>query len=343
MKKRSWVRATIGAAVASSLLALAGPLASGAAAAGACTPKTNIEAIVDDSGSMAITDENKLRVQGLDLLIDTLPETTTLGAVEFGGSFIEGMPSADSVFKPEPIGPNATAMKNALGTAIQADNGGTDYNAAFAASDTENPTAQARIFLTDGGHDVGEYKNGHLTHNVPTYVIGFGTGLALPEDKARLERIAAETSGHFYSLTDSSQLQSVMNSIGAELTCQTPPRTFTDKLAQGKSATHVVTIGASTKTVQIALTWASPLDKFKLTGISLVQHGKPIAVAGRPGKARKPRKLNVKRHGSSTFLVAEVSGLSKGNLKFKVQAATIGSGEPQVTLTTQVGQKKKGS
>jgi hypothetical protein len=342
MKKRSWVRATIGAVVASSLLALAGPLAPGAAAAGACTPKTNIEAIIDDSGSMAITDMNKLRVQGMDLLIDTLPAKTTLGAIEFGSGFL-GTPPADAVFKPEEVGANAVAMKQALNAVINADNGATDYNGAFALSATENPTAQARIFLTDGGHNEGEYTNGHLTPNVPTYVVGFGEGLTGIEDKARLERIAGETGGHFYSLTDSSQLQAVMNSVGAELTCQTPPRTFTDKLAQGKSATHVVTIGGSTKSVQIALTWASPLDKFKLTGISLVQHGKPIAVAGRPGKTRKPRKLTVKRHGSTTFLVAEVSGLSKGNLKFKVQAATIGSGEPQVTLTTQVGQKKKGS
>ncbi|MBS1879526.1 MAG: hypothetical protein JST31_08435 [Actinobacteria bacterium] len=340
MKKRSWMRATIGVAVMSALLALLGPLTAGAAAA-SCTPKTNIEAIIDDSGSMAITDSNKLRVQGMDLLIDTLPASTTLGAVEFGSGFFEE-PSADSVFKPEPVGANAAAMKKALGVAIQANNGGTDYNAAFAASDAENPTAQARIFLTDGGHNVGEYNNGHLVHNVPTYVIGFSEGLAAPEDQARLERIASETGGHYYPLSDSSQLQAVMNSIGAELTCQTPPRTFTDKLAQGKSKVHVVSVGGSTKTVQIALTWASPLDKFKLSGISLVQHGRPIAVAPRPSaKTPKPRKLKIKRRGSSTFLVVEVGGLSKGNLKFKVQAVTIGSGEPQVTLTTQVGPKRK--
>jgi hypothetical protein len=341
MKKRSWVRATICAAVASSLLALAGPLAPGASAAAGCTPKTNIEAIIDDSGSMAITDQNRLRVQGMDLLIDTLPAATTLGAIEFGSSLFGAQPAADAVFNPEPVGPNAASMKGALSKVINADNGATDYNAAFATSDAANPGAQARIFLTDGGHNEGTYNNGHLTHNVPTYVVGFSEGLSLPEDQARLQAIATETGGHYYPLTDASQLQAVMNSIGAELTCGTPPRTFTDKLAQGKSATHVVTIGAGTKTIQIALTWASPLDRFKLTGISLLQNGKPIAVAGRPGKARKPRKLRVKRHGSTTFLVAEVSGLSKGNLRFKVQAATIGSGEPQVTLTTQVSQKKK--
>jgi hypothetical protein len=340
MKKRSWVRATVGAVVATSLLALAGPLTAGAAAA-SCTPKTNIEAIIDDSGSMGITDSNKLRVQGLDLLIDTLPAKTTLGAVEFGSGFFEA-PSADSVFPPELVGPNAVAMKGALGKAIDADNGGTDYNAAFAAADAENPAAQARIFLTDGGHNAGESTYGHLTHNVPTYVIGFSEGLSAPEDQARLEKIAADTAGHYYPLTDNSQLQAVMNSIGAELTCQTPPRSFTDKLAQGKAATHTVSVGASTKKLQIALTWANPLDKFTLKGLKLVLHGKPIAVAGRPGKAPKPRKLQVKRHGSSTFSVIEVSGLSKGNLRFEVVAKTIGSGEPQVTLTTQVAQKKAG-
>lgn len=340
MKMRSWKRASIAATVAAALLALAGPLAPGAAAAATCTPKTNIEAIIDDSGSMAITDQNKLRVQGLDLLIDTLPAKTTLGAVEFGAGFFEE-PSADSVFKPEEVGPNAVAMKKALAAVINADNGGTDYNAAFAASDADNPTAQARIFLTDGGHNAGEYNNGHLAHNVPTYVIGFSEGLSAPEDQARLERIAAETSGHYYPLTDSSQLQAVMNSIGAELTCQTPPRTFTDKLAQGKGATHTISIGAATKSLQIVLSWASPLDKFTLKGLKLVLHGKPVAVAGRPGKAPKPRKLHLKRHGSTTFSVVEVSGLSKGNLRFEVQAKTIGSGEPQVTLTTQVSQKSK--
>jgi hypothetical protein len=175
---------------------------------------------------------------------------------------------------------------------------------------------------------------------VPTYVIGFGEGLSGVEDQGRLERIAAETGGHYYSLADSTQLQAVMNSIGAELTCQTPPRTFTDQLAQGKAASHTVSIGAATKSVQIALTWASPLDRFKQNGLRLVLHGKPIAVAGRPGKAPKPRKLKVVRHGSTTFSVIEVSGLSKGNLRFSVTAAKVGSGEPKVTLTTQVSQKK---
>lgn len=340
MKKWSWKRALIGATLASSLLAIAGPLAPGAAAAATCTPATNIEAIIDDSFSMEGSDPNRLRVQGLSLLIDTLPASTTLGAIQFGsGSTFAGIPPATVVFKPEPVGPNAAAMKSALNTQIDAKDGATDYNGAFALASTENPTAQARIFLTDGGHNEGEFANGHLAPNVPTYVVGFGEGLSGVEDKGRLERIASETGGHYYSLADSSQLQAVMNSIGAELTCQTPPRTFTDQLAAGKTATHTVSIGAATKSVQIALTWASPLDRFTLKGLKLVLHGKPIAVAARP---KNPRKLTVERHGSSTFSVVEVKGLSKGNLRFEVKATKVGSGEPKVTLTTQVSQKKKG-
>jgi hypothetical protein len=303
-------------------------------ASAACTPASNVEAIVDDSISMEFTDANRLRVQAMDLLIDTLGKGTTLGAVEFGSEGFE-TPAADTVFPPQPVGPNGNAMRTALDQKIHADNGATDYNAAFAQSDADDPGATARIFLTDGGHDVGTYNEGHLVHNVPTYVIGFG-GIAAGEDQARLQKIAGDTGGHYFPLKDSAQLQSVMNTIEAALTCQTPPRQFTDLLAKGQSKTHSVAIGAATKSVQITLTWTSPLDKFKLSGLRLVNKGHLLAVASRPGK--KPGKLKVSRTLSSTFAVIKVAHLHKGQLRFAVKAATVGSGEPKVSLTTQVGQ-----
>ncbi|HEV7398649.1 MAG TPA: vWA domain-containing protein [Solirubrobacterales bacterium] len=325
---------------ATAALIAAGPLApSGGAtpfaqtAASSCKQATNIEAIVDDSGSMEITDANRLRVQAMNLLIDTLGKSTQLGAVEFGSGLFE-TPGADTLFPPEPVGPNAAAMRMALDEKIHADNGATDYNAAFAQSDLDNPGADARIFLTDGGHDIGTYNEAHLTHNVPTYVIGFG-GISLPEDQARLKKIAADSGGSYFPLVDSSQLQSVMNSVGAALTCQTPPRLFSDELAKGQSKLHSVSIGAATKSIQITLTWASPLDKFKVSGLRLSGPKGLIAVASRP---QKPAKLKVTRTVSTTFAVLKVSHLRKGKLHFAVKATTIGSGAPKVSLTTQVGQ-----
>jgi hypothetical protein len=329
-------RTALSVVVAASLLGTGVVAQSGAesprAHAAACTKASNIEAIIDDSGSMSITDPNTLRVKGLKLLINTLSSATLLGAVEFGGSFDSSTPSADTVFKPAAVGPNGPLMGTALDAKIKADNGGTDYNAAFAQSDADNPNAVARIFLTDGGHNVGNYNNGHLTHKSPTQVVSFSSGIT-GEDQARLQGIANDTGGHYYPQVDSSKIQSVMNTIGAVLTCQTPPRTFNDKLALGRSKTHAVTIGANTKSLQIALTWASPLDQFTISHLRLISHGKVIGVASR---RHKPRKLKVKRTKSQTFTILKVSRLRKGKLRFKVKATKVGSGQPKVTLTTQV-------
>src|SRR3954462_6348200 len=227
----------VGAALVAAALAPSSGQAVGARAA-ACTPVKSVEAIIDDSGSMTGSDSNRLRVQAMDLLINALPDGTQLGAIQFGSSFDPATPSASVVFPVEAIGPNAAAMKSALDTQIQADNGGTDYNAAFDTGRAANPSAGARIFLTDGGHNAGTYLNTHLNPappQTPTYVIGFSAGLSLPEDQARLQQIATDTGGKYFALPDSSALQSVMNEIETRLTCQSAPKTFTDNIKEGKS------------------------------------------------------------------------------------------------------------
>src|SRR5207248_6487770 len=152
-RRRKGLPATLAAAIAATIALPNGATAAAprAHASAGCTPATNIEAIIDDSGSMAGTDSNTLRGKGLKLLIKTLSSGTLLGAVEFGGSFLSSTPSADTVFLPQAVGANAAAMETALDTKIKADNGSTDYNAAFAQSDADDPNAQARLFLTDGG------------------------------------------------------------------------------------------------------------------------------------------------------------------------------------------------
>jgi len=115
----------VGAAIVAAALAPSSGQAVGARAA-ACTPVKNVEAIIDDSGSMTGSDSNRLRVQAMDLLINALPDGTQLGAIQFGSSFDPATPSASVVFPVEAIGPNAAAMKSALDTQIQGDDGGTD-------------------------------------------------------------------------------------------------------------------------------------------------------------------------------------------------------------------------
>ena len=337
-----------GAGLILMLALLAAPTAAApTASASKCRPATNIEAIIDDSGSMSGTDPDRLRVQAMSLLIDDLSPKTQLGAIEFGSGFdIPGIleePAANTVFPPEPVGPNATSMRSSLDGAIQADNGATDYNAAFAKADADNPSSDARVFLTDGGHDVGPYNEAHLGHRVPTYVIGFGSGVSSGEDVTRLKKIAKDTGGRYYPVADTSELQAAMNSVGAALTCQTPPRTFTDLLRQGQSKPHGLAIGARTKQIQITLTWVSPLDRFKLVGLRVTRRKQGVlAVASRKRRHhRRPSKLKVTQKTSSTFTILKVSRLKKGRLHFKVKAAKVASGSPKVSLTTQVSQIRR--
>ena len=56
--------------------------------------------------------------------------------------------------------------------------------------------------------------------------------------------------------------------------------------------------------------------------------------------ARGVRHLKVKITKGSTYMVVKVTRLVPGKLHFKVKAAEIGSGAPEVTLTTQVSQSK---
>jgi hypothetical protein len=291
------------------------------ATSAACTPAVNVEAIIDDSGSMSITDPNRLRVRGLDLLMRNLSPTVFLGAVEFGSV-------ATTVFPPRTIGPNRAANLAALFKVVKADDGSTDYNAAFAKATADNPFAPARIFLTDGGHNAGTYNNGHLSPNVPTYVVGFADALTSATDRARLKQIASDTHGKFYPLKTSNQVQAVMNDISSRLSCQPPPTSFVNVLKQGSSESYQVLVVKGTKTVRITVSWPSPKDQFTISNVRLV------------GTSHK---LGISKSSGNTFIELKVSNLVKGKLAFSIKAKKVARtslGGGKVTVVSQVGKIK---
>jgi hypothetical protein len=295
------------------------------AATAACTPKSNLEAIVDDSQSMSISDPNDLRIRAMELLIDTQGnEKRTLGAVEFGTD-------AAPLFGPGLIGQNAAAYKAALNTALVEDGGGTDYNKAFAAAGTHNPNANARIFLTDGEHTAYDpYTNGHQG-GPPTYVIGLGTlGPGTPFDDL-LEQIANDTGGLYRRADDASALQAAMFDVNSAIACQTPPKRFTDGFKKvGQNEAHTVKIPSRISTAQFALTWANSADAFTIGSFRIVRRGKVVA------RSAKVRKLKVTRRRGATFTTVRVSGLVPGKLRFSVRATKLSAPGTEVSLTTQV-------
>ena len=284
--------------------------------AAACAPATNIQAIIDDSGSMASTDANRLRVAALDLLISK-PQNAKLmlGAVEFGSG-------ANSLFKPRRIGPNAAAMKSLLAINVKANNGSTNYNDALSLAMTENPSAQARIFLTDGGHNSGPYANGHRG-GPPTYVIGLTIGPASSGNPAarRLQQIANETGGKYYPQQDASTLQATVNEINATFDCQRAPLQIVDTFtSQGQERPHSTAIAKATGTVELTTTWTDPTNRFVVT---IVGPGRSTRTAG------------------ATYVVLRITKPPPGTLRFNVTAARLVTG--RASVITQIARSSRTS
>ncbi len=330
-------RPMIAAAVAAAALAAGAIQIGSAAAATACTPRNNVEVILDDSGSMAGFDFDRLRVAGTKLLLDKpANQKKTFGAVQFGTD-------ATTVFAPGVVGTNATAMKAALDAQIQADDGSTNYNAAFDKARLDNPNATARIFLTDGGHNSGDYLNGHQG-GPRTDVIGFGSSTAGP-DGLRLQAIAKDTGGNYYPQTDSSTLQSIMNEIDSIYNCQAAPTVFKDTFnAAGQTKSHSINIGGSTRSVDIVLSWVGTTNVFEITKLRLVRGKRTIAkgssVVDSRRKRAKVRKLKVTRKQGTTFLTVKVTRVKRGKLKFKLRAKQLGVPGLPVALTTQASKSR---
>ena len=315
--------------IVSAVAALAAALGAPAAHA-ACTPKTNLEAIIDDSGSMSFSDPSDLRIRAMELLIDTQGnEKRTLGAVEFGSD-------AAPLFGPALIGQNAPAFKTAMNTALIEDGGGTDYNKAFAAATAHNANANARIFLTDGAHTaLDPYANGHQG-GPPTYVLGLGTGGSGSPFDTLLNQIATETGGLYRRADDASALQAAMFDLNSAIACQTPPKRFSDTFTKaGQAESHTVKIPGRINTAQFALSWANTADAFTIGKFRVIRRGKVVA------RSAKVRKLKVSRRRGATFTTVRVSGLVPGKLVFSVRATKISTPGAQVSLTTQVTRRAK--
>jgi hypothetical protein len=320
MLSRSLAAAVIGlAALAIATTSSASP---GATAAQSCVPKNNVEAIIDDSGSMILTDGDRLRVRAMELFIDNpANDKRTLGALEFGTD-------AAQLFAPLPISPNRASMKSAINAAVNADNGLTDYNDAFAAAGAQNPNATARIFLTDGGHnneDGSPYDNSHRG-GPPVYVIGLGV---VGDSGTVLQQIASETNGLYRPVDTASELQSAMFDVNAAISCLATPITLKNTFTkQGQTQKRSIRLPGGVRSVNTALSWDDENDAFDIAGIHVVRKHKTVAAA-------RVRKLKVTKRRGATNVTVKISRLVRGRLVFKLKATKL-TGGGSAKLTTQV-------
>jgi hypothetical protein len=302
------------AASAGLLVALtAGGAASSAGAATLpnCVPANNLEAIIDDSGSMSGTDPDRYRADLVDILA-TFNTDKSMGAVQFGSD-------ASVLFPPGPIGPNLGAIRGALNL-IQADDGGTDYEAGFTLANQQNPNANARIFLSDGAPNFDPNPNVWNVPKIKTYVVGFGT-----VDPAVLNQIATDTGGPPpFNITNASELRTVAMILNARINCQTDPLLLSRVFGQA-GQTKNLAFRPDGRTAELVVSWPTGAA-FKVFGFAQGKGGGKSSAAS-AAKRRGP-KAQVTRGAS--FVAVNLSGIKKGKVKFKVRAKQV-SGPTTVT------------
>lgn len=296
------------------------------AATGACQPASSVSAIIDDSLSMGRSDPAAIRRRALELLI-TKPSAAdlTLGGVEFGSY-------ASTLFLPGPLASEGeragmlaslAALQNDGST--EDDGGSTNYAAAFALSGLNQPEADARIFLTDGGHNEGTYDNDHRG-GPPTYVVGLGIGPDGSSSAASLAaRIAEETGGRYFSLyrngrtkRELNQLQPTINRIDTLLDCQAlrkqTKQTFSRR---GQVGVPTETSFGSAGALEIVVSWSvSGCNMGLRSAVATDRHGAIVAdLAGkrRIGHSKRHRaKLSVNTVAGKTFETITVQRPPKG-------------------------------
>ncbi|MGH2923462.1 MAG: hypothetical protein ACRDKH_05475 [Solirubrobacterales bacterium] len=280
-----------------------------AVAAAKCQKSDNVEAIIDDSGSMGGTfgnDPGNLRVELLRALTQLGGASgKTLGAVEFGDT-------AGVLFAPVNMPEPALSAINVAAPQVAANNGATDYNLAFNTAAAANPNATSRIFLSDGGHNVGPYANLHL--GVKTFVIGFGS-----VNSSVLQQIADDTGGFLELLTDASAVPSVAADILAAMECRRPPVVYTDTFTRdGQQFGHG--FKPRGKNADMLITW--PGAGIQITAVKFKQIvGGKVARKGTIAVSSKSRGVKAKKKGGANFTTIRLKGLKKkGKVKFKVKA-----------------------
>ena len=314
-----------------------------------CVAARNVEFLIDDSGSMLDTDPQLLRRTAAEYLISKpRNEGEVLGAYEFGS---EGNPVfAPQVIAPRGPGSNQPGLFELLRQRVGGDNGGTNYNAAFDGVASDNPGAQARIFLTDGEHNEGDYIDGHRD-GPPTYVIGLGIGRR-GEAAQRLQRIATDTGGRYYPGVTAQNLQPVLNRIDSRLNCDLSLDSDVDILTKDEPTDSTeAELDDDAYSYDVGVMWGDDSDHVVPEGLVLLDaEGDEVAklsegqlrrALSRPGRTTRVGDLRARVQRRPTFFGLRLSGVRAARLEVEYRLTkSEGTG---ARVTAQVTQSRRRS
>ena len=290
-------------------------------------------------------DPGRLRVAALELLLDKERNAgERLGAVEFGDV-------AEQLFPPVLLGSETferdrRMLGRLIDERVQADAGSTNYNAAFAGAQTIDPDAEAVVFITDGGHNVGRFRALHR-NGPPTFVIGVGIGRE-GRDGGRLQHIADETDGaHFPTSTRRAAAGPQPHRRG--LNCDTDIATA-DRSRRGPRAAEPVDepLGDGTHSADVVVSWDDPLDDIELRALTVTarrEARRPLRrrqPAARTEPDRVPQRNGVRVDGTAarTYLSLRLNGVGRGRIHLRFAGADL-HGDARERVITQITESRR--
>jgi hypothetical protein len=291
--------------------------------AGGCRAARNVELLIDDSGSMGDTDPQRLRGMAAELLVSKpRNEGEVLGAYEFGSTGSQLFPP--QIIAPRGPGSNQRELFERLENRIRANNGGTNYNEAFTGVAKDNPGADARVFLTDGEHNEGQYENWHRG-GPPTYVIGLAIGRRGAAAR-RLARIAEETGGRYFPGVTAQNLQPVLNRIDSRLNCDVDLDSDVDVLTDDDPEDVLETsLDDDAHSYDVEVMWGDDDDEVAPESLELLdEDGDQVAVLGRrallrtiarPARTTRVGALRARGHRRDTFFGLRLNGVRAATLR----------------------------
>jgi hypothetical protein len=271
-----------------------------------------------------------------------------LGAYEFGSDGSQVF--APQVILPRGPGSNQPELFKLLTDRVGADNGGTNYNAAFTGVALDNPGAQARIFLTDGEHNEGDYVEGHRD-GPPTYVIGLGIGRR-GDAARRLERIAKDTGGRYYPGVTAQNLQPVLNRIDSRLNCDIQLDSDVDILTEDEPTDSTeVDLDDEAYSYDVGVMWGEDDDRVVPEKLTLLdEDGEELARIGpkalaqalsRPGRTLRAGDVRARVQKRPTFFGLRLTGVRAAQLRLEYRLTKArGTG---ARVTAQVTQSRRRS
>ncbi|KIH98395.1 von Willebrand factor A [Streptomonospora alba] len=202
--------------------------------------RATIMVAIDVSPSMAANDVDPNRLSAAKEsargFVDSLPDRFNVGLVAFSSTAsVISSPTQDHQAVTDSIETLQMSPGTAIGEGVFTS---LESIRSFDEEAGDNPPPSAIVLLSDGentsGRPITSAGGAASDIGVPVSTIAFGTGAAIIEingepveadiDKGALERLAADTSGHFYEAESEAELSDVYDDIGSSLGSETVDR-----------------------------------------------------------------------------------------------------------------------